>query len=112
MLRAYTTGSQQCVQLQQLNFSTELVGTLGSDMKKVQDMYHKMQALILACKNDDKDYEIIVNEYNAHAAAYNAHAVAAKALLQSAAPKKQPNRKKVIPSMCCDLKQVCICVKV
>jgi hypothetical protein len=43
--------------------------------------------------NNDADYEDIVNEYNTCAPIYNGHAVAAKALLQSAAPKKQSQRK-------------------
>jgi hypothetical protein len=99
MLKQYTAGSQQCIQLKQLSFSTELVSKLEGNLKELQNMYHDMQALILAGKNTDDDYVSIVNKHIALQPLFTSHTVAAKALLASAAPKKEP-KKKVIQHAC------------
>ena len=89
LLKQYSAGQEQVIQLKQLAFSNELV----TNLVQLQHMYHSMQALILACKNTDADYEQLINQHVLLAPSLNSHTVAAKALLQSAAPKKEPKKK-------------------
>ena len=100
MLKQYTTGSQQCIQLKQLSFSTELIEKLEDNLKSLQKMYHDMQALILANKTADADYVQIVNQHIDLQPAFQSHSVAAKALLASAAPKKESKRKATLILFC------------
>ena len=93
LLKQYSAGQEQVIQLKQLAFSTELVTKLEANLVQLQHMYHSMQALILACKNTDADYEQLINQHVLLAPSLNSHTVAAKALLQSAAPKKEPKKK-------------------
>jgi hypothetical protein len=93
MLKSYTGAQQQIIQLKQLSFSNELVGKLELDLLALQGMYHDMQALILASKNLDSDYEALVLKHIELVPSFTAHTTAAKALLQSAAPKKESKRK-------------------
>jgi hypothetical protein len=93
MLKQYSSGSQQVIQLKQMAFSSELVGKLETNLSALQTMYHSMQALILQNKNTDSDYMLLVQQHVTLAPSFAAHTAAAKALLQSAAPKRVSTRK-------------------